>query len=183
MKIVSIIARYMLGLMFSVFRHEQVSELGPPATASESTSVAVLCRCQLVAFCRVLLRGAGASAGCCCSRDSLCPCAHAACGGALQHPRIRPDVGVGHRSGIGGVGAVVAGLPPVPQELQGCSGPKACAAMIVSPCRIAFRQCAQCLEAAKRADAGNGWRAGGVRRGAQVGGCAFRRTAGATSTR
>jgi hypothetical protein len=59
MKTTSIVARYLLGLMFTVFRVEWISQLYPPAAAHESAGVTVSWRHHRIALCGVLLRGAG----------------------------------------------------------------------------------------------------------------------------
>jgi len=58
MKIVSVIARYLLGLIFTVFGLNGFLNFIHQPPPSKPTCSTVLCRHQRVAFCRVLLRRA-----------------------------------------------------------------------------------------------------------------------------
>ena len=131
MKITSIVARYLLGLIFTVFGLNGFLNFihqPPPAnplaiqflvSVSESHFAAFFFAIQLLGG-LLLLSG------------FFVPLALTLLGGgALQHPCVSPDACTGqHRSGAGGLRAVGAGLPSVPRKLQGHLQREACDAGI-----------------------------------------------------
>src|SRR6202162_332956 len=74
---------------------ERVPSLYPPAAAGEPPGDPVPCCRKPVAFCRILLRAAGAWRTTAALRLFHATCADTACCGALQHPRVSPDDGTG----------------------------------------------------------------------------------------
>ena len=95
MKTVSIIARYLLGLLFTVFGLNGFLNFIHQPPPTNPLAHPVLRRRQCVAFCRVLLRGAvdwraAFAFGLLCTAR-----AYAACGGAVQHPRVSSDACAG----------------------------------------------------------------------------------------
>jgi len=104
MKIASIFARYLLGLIFGLngFLH-----CYPPAAPGESARDSVSCLRQRVAFCRILLRDSIARWAAVAFGLLRATCADSVGGGTLQHPCVSPDACAGeHSSGSGGLGAV-----------------------------------------------------------------------------
>src|ERR1700675_666632 len=106
---------------------ERISQLYPPAAAAESAHKSVSCLRQRVAFCRILLRDSSARWAAVAFRLLRATCADSVGGGALQHPSVSPDASAGeHPSGSVFLCTVGAGLPSVPQKLQGLLQREAC---------------------------------------------------------
>ena len=83
MKIVSVIARYLLGLLFTVFGLNGFLQLHPSAAADEPVCDPVLRRHQCLTFCRILLRSAVDRRAAFALGFLRAARSYAACGGAL----------------------------------------------------------------------------------------------------
>jgi hypothetical protein len=131
MKITSIVARYLLGLTFTVFGLNGFLNFihqPPPANPlAMQFFVAVSASHFAAFFFAVQVLG-----GLLLLSGYFVPLAlTAAGGGALQHPCVSPDACAGeHSSGSGGLCTVGAGLPSVPPKLQGHLQREACDAAI-----------------------------------------------------
>src|ERR1700733_2783167 len=112
-----------------IYRHwaERVSSFYPPAAPGESTDNPVPgCR-QRLAFCRILLRGAGPWWAAAALRLFRATCADPTRGGALQPPRVPHNPRAEHRRSRNcGLRAVGPGVPSVPRKLQGDLQREAC---------------------------------------------------------
>src|SRR5579859_3158241 len=113
-------------------RPERLSQLHSSTTADEPACDSVL-RChQCLTLRRVLLRSpvdwrAAVAFGLLCTARS-----YAACGRAIQHPRVSSDACAGeHCSGTGSLCSVGLGLPAISRQLQRCSSCEARGAGIV----------------------------------------------------
>ena len=119
MKITSIVARYLLGLMFTVFGLNGFLNFIHQPPPANPLAIQFSCRRQRVAFCRILLRDSIAWWAAVAFGLLRATCADSVGGGALQHPCVSPDACAGnHCSGSGGLCAVGTGLPSVPRKLQ-----------------------------------------------------------------
>ena len=133
MKIASIVARYLLGLMFTVFGLNGFFNFIHQPPPTNPLAIQFFVAISRIAFCRVLLRGAVDWRAAFALRLLRATRAYAACGGALQHPRVSSDACAGdHCSGTGSICALGPGLPAISRQLQGCSSRKACGAGIVA---------------------------------------------------
>ena len=151
MKIVSVIARYLLGLIFMVFGLNGFLNFIHQPPPTNPLAIQFFVAIERVAFCRVLLRRAVDWRAAVALRLLRAARAHGACGGVVQHPCLPPHACAGkHCSGAGSLCAVGAGLPAVPQQLQRRSSRKACGAGIV--CFVAGRPSASLLRNIFRLD-------------------------------
>ena len=137
MKIASIVARYLLGLMFTVFGLNGFLHFipqPPPANPLAIQFLVAVSASHFAAFFFAVQVLGGAAVA---LRLFRAACADAACGGALQHSCVPPDAcSEQHRSGTGGLRVVGAGLPAVPRKLQRHFQREACdAGMIASQVR------------------------------------------------
>ncbi len=119
MKIASIVARYLLGLMFTVFGLNGFLHFihqPPPANPLALQFLGAVSASHFAAFFFAVqvLGGLLLLFG-----YFRATCADTACGGALQHPRVSPDACARQpRSGTGGLCPVGAGLPAASRKLQ-----------------------------------------------------------------
>ncbi len=150
MKIVSVIARYLLGLMFTVFGLNGFLNFIHQPPPANPLALQFFVAIIAIAFAAVLLRGAAAWRAAVAFRLLCAARAHAACGGALQHSCLPPHAIARHRSGAGGLRVVGAGLRPIPRKLQGHSCREACIAAII----LSRQRGSTALFAAKRARGG-----------------------------
>jgi len=131
MKTTSIVARYLLGLMFTVFGLNGFLNFihqPPPANPLAMQFFVAVSVSHFAAF---FFRGAGSWRTAAALRLPRATCADSVGGGALQHPGVSPDVCAGdHCPGSGGFGTVGTGLPSVPRELQGHLQREACDAVM-----------------------------------------------------
>ena len=129
MKITSMIARYLLGLMFTVFGLNGFLNFIHQPPPGESTGDSVFCCRQRIALCRVLFRNAIAGRTVIAFRLLRPTCADSVGGGTLQYPRFSPDAFTGDNcSGSGGLCTVGADLSSIPRKLQGHLQREACEA-------------------------------------------------------
>src|SRR5579859_1754896 len=120
MKTTSIVARYLLGLMFTVFGLNGFLNFIHQPPPHESTGVTVFWRHHGIAFCRVLLRGATSWWAVAALRPIRATCADTAGCGAVQHLGVSPDDVTGYyRAGSGRFRVVDSGFPAVPRKFQG----------------------------------------------------------------
>jgi hypothetical protein len=127
MKITSIVARYLLGLMFTVFGLNGFLNFihQPPPTnplALQFLGASIGSHFAAFFFAGQVLGGLLLLFG-----IFVPPCADTARCGALQHPCLSPDDGTGqHRSRAGRLRVVDSGVPALPRKLQGYLQRKAC---------------------------------------------------------
>jgi hypothetical protein len=119
MKITSTVARYLLGLMFTVFGLNGflhfIHQPPPPNPLAMQFLVAV----SASHFAAFFFAVPGAWRTAAALRLFRATCADAACCGALQHPCVSPDDGTGqHRARAGRLRVVDPGLLAVPRKLQ-----------------------------------------------------------------
>ena len=72
MKIASIVARYLLGLIFTVFGLNGFLNFIHQPPPANPLAIQFLVVRQRVAFCRILLRHCSCLVGCCCFRATSC---------------------------------------------------------------------------------------------------------------
>ena len=120
MKMTAIIARYLLGLIFTVFGlNGFLSFIHQPPPPGKSARDSVSGLRQRIALCRVLLRDSVARWAAVAFGLLRAACADAVGGGALQHSCVPSDPCADeHCSRSGGLRAMCAGFPSVPRKFQ-----------------------------------------------------------------